>query len=58
MLASRGVSVSEGLVSKIKVENLKQSEQVKLHELKTKSIDKRKRQSMTQKKPQPRVYRR
>ena len=31
LLASRQIAVSEGLVSKVKVENLKQSEQVKLH---------------------------
>jgi len=57
LLASQGIEVSEGLVSKAKVESLKKSEQVKRHEEKVKSADKRRRRPMVQKKPQQRTYR-
>ena len=58
LLASHGIEVSEGLVAKVKVESLKRSEEVKQHEEKVKSADKRRRRPMTQKKPQQRTYRR
>jgi hypothetical protein len=58
LLASRQIAVSEGLVSKVKVENLKQAEQAKLREAKTKRVDNRQRRPLIQKKPQQRTYRR
>jgi hypothetical protein len=57
LLASQGIEVSEGLVSKVKVESLKKSEQVKRHEEKLKLADKRRKRPMIQKKPQQRTYR-
>jgi hypothetical protein len=58
LLASHGIEVSEGLVSKVKVESLKRSEEVKRHAEKVKTADKRRKRPMTQKKPQQRTYRR
>ncbi|MHC4404010.1 MAG: hypothetical protein ACYTG0_30495 [Planctomycetota bacterium] len=58
LLASHGIEVSESLVSKVKVESLKRSEEVKRHEQKVKAADRRRRRSMIQKKPQQRTYRR
>lgn len=58
LLASQGIEVSEGLVSKVKVESLKKSDEVKRHEEKVKRRVKQRRRPMTQKKPQPRTYRR
>ena len=58
LLASHGIEVSEGLVSKVKVESLKQPDEVKRHEEKVKTADKRRKRPMTQKKPQQRTYRR
>jgi len=57
-LARYGITVSEGLVSKVKVESLKRSDEVKRHEAKLKEADRRRRRPMTQKKPQQRTYRR
>ncbi len=51
-LARYGVTVSEGLVSKVKVESLKKPDEVKRHEAKLKEADKRRRRPMVQKKPQ------
>ena len=58
LLASHGIEVSEGLVSKVKVEILKKAEVVKRHEEKVKKANKRRRMPMSQKKPQQRTYRR
>ena len=58
LLASHGIEVSEGLVSKVKAESLKRSEEVKRHEENVKTADKRRRRPMIQKKPQQRTYRR
>ena len=58
LLASHGIEVSEGLVSKVKVESLRRSEEVKRHEEKVKTADKRRKRPMIQKKPQRRTYRR
>ena len=58
LLASYGIEVSEGLVSKVKVESLKKSEEVKRHEERLKLADKRRSKPMIQKKPQQRTYRR
>ena len=58
LLASHGIEVSEGLVSKVKVESLRRSEEVKRHEEKVKTADKRRKRPMIQKKPQQRTYRR
>ncbi len=58
LLASYGIDVSEGLVSKVKVESLKKSEEVKRQKERVKSADKRRKRPMTQKKPQQRTYRR
>jgi hypothetical protein len=57
-LASYGITVSEGLVSRVKVESLKRPDEVKRHEEKLKGADKRRRRPMIQKKPQQRTYRR
>ena len=53
-LARYGITVSEGLVSKVKVETLKKSDEVKRHEARVKEADKRRRRPMTQKRPQQR----
>jgi hypothetical protein len=58
LLASHGIEVSEGLVSRVKVESLKRSEDVKRHEERVKKANKRRKRPMTQKKPQQRTYRR
>ena len=58
LLAAHGIEVSEGLVSRVKVESLDNPEDVKRHERKVKSADKRRRRPMIQKKPQQRTYRR
>jgi len=58
LLASHGIEVGEGLVSKVKIESLRRSEEVKRHEEKVKTADKRRKRSMIQKKPQRRTYRR
>ena len=58
LLASYGVDVSEGLVSKVRVESLKRSDEVKRQEERVKKADKRRRRPMTQKKPKQRTYRR
>lgn len=58
LLASHGIEVGEGLVAKVKVENLKRSEEVKRREEKVKTADRRRKRPMTQKKPQQRTYRR
>ncbi len=58
LLASYGIEVSEGLVSKVKVESLKRSEEVKRHEERVKKANKRRKRPMIQKKPQQRTYRR
>jgi uncharacterized protein (DUF1015 family) len=57
-LARFGITVSEGLVSKVKIESLKKPDEVKRHEAKLKEADKRRRRPMTQKKPQQPTYRR
>ena len=57
LLASFGIEVNEGLVSKVNVESLKRSEEVKRHEERLKLADKRRRKPMIQKKPQQRTYR-
>ena len=56
-LARYGVTVSEGLVSRVKVESLKKPNEVKRHEEKVKKADRRRRRPMTQKKPQQQTYR-
>ena len=58
LLASYGVDVSEGLVSKVRIESQKRSDEVKRHEEKGKNTNKQRRRPMTQKKPQQRTYRR
>ena len=58
LFASHGIEVSEGLVSKVKVESLRRSEEVKRHAEKVKTADKRRKRPMIQKKPQQRTYRR
>jgi hypothetical protein len=58
LLASHGIEVSEGLVSKVKVESLKRSQEVKRHEEKMKTTDKGRKRPMVQEKPQQRTYRR
>lgn len=57
-LARYGITVGEGLVSKVKVESLKKPNEVKRHEVKLKEADRRRRRPMIQKKPQQRTYRR
>ena len=57
LLASFGIEVNEGLISKVKVESLKKSEEVKRHEERLKLADKRRSKPMIQKKPQQRTYR-
>ena len=58
LLAGYGVEVSEGLVSRVKVESLKKSEDVKRYREELKVANKRRKRPMTQKKPQRRTYRR
>lgn len=58
LLASHGIEVSEGLVSKVKVESLTNPEHVKRHEERVKNANKQRRRPMVQKKPQQRTYRR
>ena len=57
-LARYGITVNEGLVSRMKIESLKKPDEVKRHEAKIKKADRRRRRPMTQKKPQQRTYRR
>jgi hypothetical protein len=56
LLASYGIKVSAGLVSKVKVESLKKPDEVKQHEEKVRNVSKRRRRPTTQKKPQRRTY--
>ena len=56
LLANFGIEVSEGLVSKVKIESLKKSDEIKRHEEKLKVADKRRKKPMNQKKPQQRTY--
>ena len=58
LLASHEIEVSEGLVSKVKVESVQKPEEVRRHEERVKKANKRRRRSTAQKKPQPRTYRR
>jgi len=58
LLASYGIEVSEGLVGRVKVESLKNSEDVKRHEEEVKNANKRRRRPMLRKIPQQREYRR
>ena len=51
LLANFGIEVSEGLVSKVKIESLKKSQEIKRHEEKLKITGKRQRKPMNQKKP-------
>jgi len=57
-LTRYGITVSDGLVSRVKIESLKRTDEVKRHETKGKKANKRRRRPMTQKKPQQRTYRR
>jgi hypothetical protein len=58
LLANFGIEVNEGLVSKVRIDGLKRSDDVKRHEEKVKRADKRRKRPMIQKKPQQRTYRR
>ena len=58
LLAKCGVTVSEGLVSKVKVESLKKPDELKRHQEKVKVASKQRNRPTTQKKPQQRTYRR
>ena len=57
-LANFGIEVNEGLVSTVKMENLKRPGGVKRQEEKVKSADKRRKRPMLRKIPQQREYRR
>ena len=56
VLANFGIEVSEGLVSRVKIDGLKHSSEVKRHEERQKAADKRRNKPMSQKKPQQRTY--
>ena len=58
LLANFGIEVNEGLVSKVRIDSLKRSDEVRRHEEKLKRMDKRRVRPMIQKKPQQRTYRR
>lgn len=57
-LARYGITVSEGLVSSVRIETLKRPEEVKRHKEKLEGANKRRRRPMIQKKPKRRTYRR
>ena len=57
-LANFGIEVNEGLVRKMKGEELKSPGEVRRHEEKVKSTDKRRKRPMLRKIPQQREYRR
>jgi len=57
-LANFGIEVNEGLVSTVKMESVKRPGEVKRHEEKVKSTDKRRKRPMLRKIPQQREYRR
>ena len=57
-LANFGIEVNEGMVSTVKMEGLKMPGEVKRHEEKVKSTDKRRKRPMLRKIPQQREYRR
>jgi len=58
LLADFGIEVNEGLVSKVRIDSLKRSEEVKRQEKKVRTADKRRMRPMNQKRPQQRTYRR
>ena len=57
-LANLGVEVNEGLVNTLRIESTKRLGEVKRHEHKLKTIDKRRKRPMLRKIPQQREYRR
>ncbi len=57
-LANFGIEVNEGLVSTVKMESVKMPGEVKRHEEKVKSTDKRRKRPPLRKIPQRREYRR
>ena len=58
LLASYGIEVSEGLVSKVKVESLKKSEEVKRQKAKVQQVGRQAKTPVVRKVPQQRTYRR
>ena len=58
LLASYGIEVSEGLVSNVKVESLKKSEEVKRQKTKVEQAGQRAKTPVVRKLPQQRTYRR
>ena len=57
-LANFGIEVNEGMVSTVKMESVKRPGEVKQHEEKVKSTDKRRKRPTLRKIPQRREYRR
>mgnify|MGYP000275968209 CR=1 FL=1 len=57
-LANFGIEVNEGMVSTVKMESIKRPGEVKRHEEKAKSTDKRRKRPTLRKIPQRREYRR
>jgi hypothetical protein len=57
-LANFGIEVNEGLVSKVKVEGIKQPREVRQFREEIKAVDKRRKRPMLRKIPQQREYRR
>jgi len=58
LLANFGIEVNEGLVSKVRIDSLKRSDEVKRQEKKVRTADKRRMRPMNQKRSQQRTYRR
>jgi len=58
LLASYGIEVSEGLVSKVKVESLKKSGEVRRQKAKVQQTGRQARTPVVRKVPQQREYRR
>jgi hypothetical protein len=57
-LANFGIEVNEGMVSTVKMESVKKPGEVKRHEKKVNSTDKRRKRPTLRKIPQRREYRR
>ncbi len=58
LLADYGIQVNEGLVSKVKVESLKKSDELKTRQARIEPIERRRRTTIVRKVPQQKTHRR
>jgi hypothetical protein len=58
LLADYGIEVNEGLVSRVKVESLKKTDELKTKQARIERIERRRRTTIVRKVPQQRTYRR